>query len=303
MIPSCCFPATREVTFYVQRTEGSSVIAMRRGVFREDGIMKRNKAVPGKTTPLVSIGMPVFNSGKYLRETLEALAAQTAGDFEVLMFDDASTDRTGEICRDFSGRDSRFRYFSNPENKGAIRNHRQVFEMSSGKYFMWAADHDLWKQDMLEKYLRIFSEEKNAVLVYAPAAIIDAHGEVQKPAVSDIRTGQDRFATFLDIINGRITSDAICGLLSAEAVKRVSLYGAVGVDTIFLSELSLKGAFVQLPETLYFRRQNRKVETPAEKIARYNRTLFDNLPEFIRARPVEYMVYCYFCMVQNNGLN
>jgi O-antigen biosynthesis protein len=265
-------------------------------------MMNAERVLIGKITPLISIGIPIFNSEQFVRETLESLAAQTFGDFEVLMSDDASIDRSGEICRDFSKKDPRFRYMHNAENKGAIPNHEQVFEMSSGKYFMWATDHDLWKPEMLEKCLRAFSSEKNAGLVYTPAAVIDEKGLIVRPATLDRRSGQDHFSTFLDVITGKITSDAICGLFNVEAMQGVSLYSAFGTDTIFLSELSLKTDFVQLPDSLYFRRQNRKKETLTEQIARYNNTLVSGPPESIKTYPFEHMVYNYFCMLQNNGL-
>ena len=53
---------------------------------------------------------PAYNGGELLRESLECLCTQTAGDFEVILSGNASTDRTGDICADFAARDTRFRY-------------------------------------------------------------------------------------------------------------------------------------------------------------------------------------------------
>jgi glycosyltransferase involved in cell wall biosynthesis len=58
-------------------------------------------------TPPISIGMPVYNGERYLPEALDSTLAQTFGDFELIICDNASTDRTEEICRDYAARDRR----------------------------------------------------------------------------------------------------------------------------------------------------------------------------------------------------
>ena len=65
--------------------------------------------------PRVSIGIPVYNGEKYLAETLDSLQAQTLEDFEIVISDNASTDRTAEICRAYKALDSRILYFRNPD--------------------------------------------------------------------------------------------------------------------------------------------------------------------------------------------
>jgi GT2 family glycosyltransferase len=58
----------------------------------------------------MGIGGPVYNGGELSRELLECLRPQTVEDFVVILPDNASTDRTGDICADFAARDTRFRY-------------------------------------------------------------------------------------------------------------------------------------------------------------------------------------------------
>jgi len=66
--------------------------------------------------PLVSIGLPVFNGEAYLDEAIRSVLAQSLADLELVISDNASTDRTAEICRDWAATDRRIRYFRNPEN-------------------------------------------------------------------------------------------------------------------------------------------------------------------------------------------
>src|SRR5580704_9548085 len=85
--------------------------------------------------PPVSIGLPVYNGQRYLADALDSIVTQTFGDFELIISDNASTDQTEDICRDYATRDSRIRYVRSPVNLGASLNYKQVFDLSSGRYF------------------------------------------------------------------------------------------------------------------------------------------------------------------------
>ena len=78
---------------------------------------------------IVSVGIPVFNGEKYLAETLDALLAQSLKDFEIVLSDNASTDRTAAICRSYQEKDHRVRYFRNDNNIGAARNFNRTVEL------------------------------------------------------------------------------------------------------------------------------------------------------------------------------
>ena len=99
---------------------------------------------------VVTIGMPVFNGEKYIAEAIDALLQQSYQDFVLLISDNASTDATMEICREYAVSDSRVRYLRQRENIGATRNFISVLEKAESDYFMWAAYDDLWSKDWLE---------------------------------------------------------------------------------------------------------------------------------------------------------
>lgn len=103
-----------------------------------------------QTAPRVSIGMPVFNGEKYIRDALDSLLNQTFSDFELIISDNASTDSTEEICCEYASRDSRISYFRQTENNGAITNFQFVLDQARGEFFMWAAYDDLWSSDFLK---------------------------------------------------------------------------------------------------------------------------------------------------------
>ena len=93
--------------------------------------------------PRVSIGLPVYYGEQFLTEALDAILTQTFDDFEVIICDNASTDRTAEISQAYAARDPRISYRRNRVNVGAMRNFNLAFRLSRGAYFKWWAADDL----------------------------------------------------------------------------------------------------------------------------------------------------------------
>ncbi len=98
----------------------------------------------------IFVGVPVFNGGKFLRAGLDCLSGQSFGDFEVHVFDNASSDDTGAIAKDFAARDPRFHYVRQSENKGAMQNFTDALLAAKGPYFLWRAADDLSSANYLE---------------------------------------------------------------------------------------------------------------------------------------------------------
>ncbi len=94
-------------------------------------------------SPVISIGMPVFNGAAHLAQALESLLAQSFTDFEIILSDNCSTDATPQIVAEYAARDPRIRAIRQPENIGGLPNFRFVLEAASGAFFMWAA-YDDW---------------------------------------------------------------------------------------------------------------------------------------------------------------
>src|SRR5713226_9738948 len=87
--------------------------------------------------PMVSIGLPVYNGEAYLRQVLDSVLAQTFSEFDLVISDNASTDGTEAICREYAAADPRIRYHRQARNRGVTWNFRQVVLLSSGQYFLW----------------------------------------------------------------------------------------------------------------------------------------------------------------------
>ena len=111
-----------------------------------------------KNIPCVSIGMPVYNGEKSIREALGFLLAQTFSDFELIISDNASTDATEAICREYMEKDSRIRYARQTENRGAVANFQFVLNEAQGEYFMWAAYDDEWAENYLSDAITLLGD-------------------------------------------------------------------------------------------------------------------------------------------------
>lgn len=101
--------------------------------------------------PAVSIGVPVFNGADRLPDALENLRRQSFTDFEVIVSDNASTDRSAEIAEDFAARDSRFRVIRQEDNIGPVPNFAAVAEAATAAHLLWRAHDDLCDRRFVER--------------------------------------------------------------------------------------------------------------------------------------------------------
>lgn len=115
------------------------------------------------TAPRVSIGFPVYNGESFIRRSLDSLLAQTFVDFELIISDNASTDSTPEICKEYMKKDNRIRYFRQEKNMGPLWNFHFVLKQAKYDYFFWAAVDDCWHKEFLEKNLQVLESNKNII--------------------------------------------------------------------------------------------------------------------------------------------
>jgi glycosyltransferase involved in cell wall biosynthesis len=198
----------------------------------------------------------VYNGEQFLPQTLDSLLAQTYRDFELIICDNCSTDRTEQICRSYSERDSRVRYHRNPANIGAPRNFNLTVSLSRGEYFKWAGADDLCAPEMIERCVAILDQRPEVVLAYAKTRLIDENGA----AVKDY---EDRLDLQFEAPHKRLSHllwniqmcNAVFGLIRSSVMKRTDCFGIYpNSDLVFLAGLALHGPFIEIPERLFLRR-------------------------------------------------
>ena len=100
--------------------------------------------------PDITIGLPVYNGEKFLQQKLESFNNQTLKNYQLIISDNASTDKTEEICKKFMQNDKRIIYFRQEKNIGAIQNFYFVLNKAKTKYFVWSAVDDFMYPNFLE---------------------------------------------------------------------------------------------------------------------------------------------------------
>jgi glycosyltransferase involved in cell wall biosynthesis len=206
--------------------------------------------------PAVTVGVPVFNGGRFLAPALESLVSQSFGDFELIVSDNASTDETEEVSREFARRDPRVRYHRHAENVGLTANFNGLFRMARGRYFKWAAADDLCLPDFLARCVAVLDRDPDVVLAYPRARFIDGEGrtlDVRDPGwhlVSDDPAERLRYV----LRSGHLVN-AVMGVVRSPALSRTGLLPKYpGGDYCLIGQLCLQGKLVELPEALFVRR-------------------------------------------------
>src|SRR4030081_3070087 len=121
----------------------------------------------------IAIGLPVYNGSTYLAAAIDSILAQSYGDFDLLISDNASTDGTEEICRNYAQRDPGIRYTRQSQNVGAAANHNLLVPMTDSPYFKWAAHDDLLAPGFLAACGDVLDKHPNVVLVSPASMLID----------------------------------------------------------------------------------------------------------------------------------
>jgi glycosyltransferase involved in cell wall biosynthesis len=210
-------------------------------------------------SPLVGIGLPTHNGEPFLALALESLLAQDHRELEIVVSDNASTDRTPEIVQDFMRRDSRIRYDRADGFLTASQNFNRALALSSGTLFMWAADDDLWDPSYVRRCAAALAGDPMAVMASSRLRFIDPAGTVldsdydryDNPDLSS-RSLVER----VRILLRRGGFYQAYGLARRDALQQTHLFQDIyAPDVVLTLELALLGPIVLVPEPLFFYRR------------------------------------------------
>src|SRR6516165_10111952 len=210
------------------------------------------------SSPLISVGLFVYNGERFLEESLQSILNQTFTDFELIISDNASTDRTEEIARAYAQRDDRIRYYRSKKNMGPGWNARRVYELATGKYFKWAAVDDLLELDLLRRCVEILESDPECVVAYARTKEVDENGSFIKNYVTPVKTdSNDPVARFREMMLTGHMCYQIYGVMRMSALQQIPPQGVyVKGDGILLARMSLLGRFYEVPEQLFISRRH-----------------------------------------------
>ena len=139
--------------------------------------------------PTFSIVVPLYNTERYIAEALDSIEAQTFGDFEVIVINDASTDNGPAIVQRYIARDNRFRMITQ-ENRGLAGARNSGIRAALGRYVAFLDADDIWLPEKLQRHFDHLESNAEVGISYAPSIFIDDHGQrmraMQSPLLDNI---------------------------------------------------------------------------------------------------------------------
>ena len=209
-----------------------------------------------RDTPLLSVGVPVYNGLPYLEQSLESLRGQDFGDLEIIVCDNASTDGTADLVRDLAVRDPRIRYVRNPTNLGASSNYNKAFGLSRGRYFRWTASDDFVSAGVLSRCVRALEDDATPILAFPETLLVDARGTTLRSYDDgdgwSAPTSAERFEFSLTRWG---YCNVVYGVIRADVLRQTHLLGSYPAsDLVLQADLAIRGSFTRIRGEYYHRR-------------------------------------------------
>jgi glycosyltransferase involved in cell wall biosynthesis len=248
-----------------------------------------DRGVPDtQRTRRVTIGLPVYNGERFLRDALDSILAQTFGDFALVVSDNASTDATVEIVEGYAARDDRIVLLRSDTNRGAAWNYNRVLAAAHGPYFKWAAADDMLAPTCVERSVEILdASSPSVVLAYPRTQVIDADGTVVGTIDDDLASapGAPPHVRLRKVIRNIVFGNVIFAMVRSDALRRTRLHGNYPTaDYVLIAELALAGEFVAIPEPLFLRRLHEGTSVRANPTATQLAEWFDPQRKPVRSR-------------------
>lgn len=207
-------------------------------------------------TPRVVALVPVWRAAAFLGATLDALAAQTWPNFEVLISDDASPDDSAAIAERRAAGDPRFRVIRQPRNLGWVGNVNALLRAARGDFLLFAFQDDLPEPEYVERCVRALEANPRAIIAYSDIVLVHADGSREEKRYQRLEGLTDRVARARSIahLEGSwyIPNRGVFRAAAVTAIGGLRKHraGEFSADWPWLLHLSLLGEFVRVPKRL-----------------------------------------------------
>ena len=171
-----------------------------------------------KDISLVSILMPAYNAGEYIKEAIQCILNQTYPNWELLIADDASTDNTNEIIKKYALKDSRIKCFQNETNIGYLKTWNKLIEIAEGNFITFLDADDLCTSDRINILYSFLAENPDIKIVGSNVNLLSDKG---KPI------GTKEYPVSTEIINENLLSSGFSFCGSAVMIRK-EVYQKVG---------------------------------------------------------------------------
>lgn len=216
--------------------------------------------------PRVSVGIPAYNSAATIAAALDGILNQTFRDLEVIVGDNASTDKTVAIVEAIAARDSRVRVLRQERNIGANGNYSAVAGAARGEYFKWMSSSDWCPPDFLAVCVDFLDRHPEAVVAAPSTRLYETDPSDALDYADDIEvTGADPVQRLEQLVSTLQLNNAMNGLIRQSALRQTRLIDHYPhADIVLMGHLALLGRIHLLPERLIYRRTERMSATKVD---------------------------------------
>jgi len=213
---------------------------------------------------LISVIMPAYNAEKFIAESIESVLAQTYTNWELIIVDDGSTDKTGNIARQYTSKDIRIKYIYQ-ENKKQCAARNNGIEQSNGKLIAFLDSDDIWVSEKLEVQLKCMIENETSLVFSAGFVFADhiAHPHRIYSTISGTIGGDEAFKYLLkqnfiplpSVLVKKSVLNEVGGFDASPDIQNVEDYH------LWLNLLLKGNSMYGMQEKLFFYRQHSMQET------------------------------------------
>jgi glycosyltransferase involved in cell wall biosynthesis len=207
--------------------------------------------------PLVSIGLPVRNGEHRVPSAIMSALTQRYSNIELVISDNASTDGTEEVCREFARRDPRVAYYRQDQNIGLLNNFVATMQLARGDLFCWLGDDDELQTDYLGRCVEVLANEERFVLVTTDTSVLWPDGVIRIASYNGTAMSSadpvDRFGEMLRLLDGSDSAlDPISAVMRREPIAAITRRNMLREDQVFAAKMALAGPWGHIPEVLSY---------------------------------------------------
>ena len=202
-----------------------------------------------KNSELITIGIPVYNEGEFLACTLESCVGQAK---KVVIFDNASTDSTEDICREYAERYNNIEYIRNETNQGQVASFWGVQNRAETPYFSWMGAHDAIPEGYVDTALALL-RNSDAVAIHSPIQYVDKktreelflikHTDVEKLSSAN---AWERVLSLICYLRNTM----VYGIFKIDVLRNAWIEGRyLGTDHVYMCKVAAEGKILYTTDT------------------------------------------------------
>lgn len=220
----------------------------------------------------VTIGVPVYNEEKHLKDTIVCLMAQSYKDIEIIVSDNGSTDGSVDIVNELMEQDSRVRLFQHKQNLGSLKNFEFLRDVCETEFFVWIGAHDIISEDYVEMAVNTLDKNEQVGFVFFDTVSFQGTPPVYQKRKKEISTSEGvRLSHKLNYALRKIGAAGIHAVFRTDLIKKIPLYGILGADHLLTFTATAKSNWAHIQYPAFYMRHITTGETLKQRVNRYKR--------------------------------